>query len=63
MNPKRIARILRERAALDIELAEAFEEVEPAKPRKRPLAPTTGQASPEAVDQVRRALRRKGVAA
>lgn len=63
MNPRRIAQLLRERAALDIELANAFEEVEHKAPRKRPQAVPTVPASKEVVDQVRRKLRSKGVAA
>jgi hypothetical protein len=64
MNPKRIAKLLRERAALDIELADAFEEEEERKvPRKRPISEPTMQPSQEAIDKMRLTLRRKGVAA
>ena len=63
MNPKRIAKPLRERAALDLELAEAFEEEERKAPRKRPQAEPTVQPSSQAIDAVRRRLRAKGVAA
>lgn len=63
MNPKRIAQLLRERAALDIELADAFEEEERKAPRKRPTPEPTMQPSQEALDRMRRTLRRKGVAA
>ncbi len=63
MNPKRIAKLLRERAALDLELAEAFEEVEPKTPRKRPMVEPTIQPSQEVIDEVRRKMRRKGIAA
>lgn len=63
MNPTRIAKLLRERAAIDMELAEAFEEEERKAPRKRPTPEPTMQPSQEAVDKMRRTLRRKGVAA
>lgn len=61
MNIKRIAKLLRERAALDLELAEAFEEEERKPKRKRPTPPPTLQPSQEVIDQVRRTLRKKGV--
>lgn len=63
MNPKRIAKLLRERAALDLELAEAFEEEERTVQRKRPTPEPTMQPSQEAIDKMRRTLRKKGVAA
>lgn len=63
MNPRRIAQLLRERAALDLELAEAFEEEERTVQRKRPTAEPTVQPSQEAIDTLRRKLRRKGIAA
>lgn len=63
MNPKRIAQLLRERAALDLELASAFEEDERKVPRKRPTPEPTVQPSQEAIDTLRRKLRRKGIAA
>lgn len=61
MNVKLIAKLLRERAALDLELAEAFEEAEPKPKRKRATPPPTVQPSQEVIDQVRRTLRRKGI--
>lgn len=63
VNPKRIAKLLRERAALDLELAEAFEEVEPRRPRKRPTPEPRVTPAQSTIDAVRRRLRSKGVAA
>lgn len=61
MNTKRIAKLLREVAALHLELAEAFEEEGTKPKRKRPMAEPTVQPSQETIDRVRRTLRRKGL--
>lgn len=63
MNSKRIAKLLRECAALHLELAEAFEEEERKTPRKRPTPEPTMQPSQEAIDKMRRTLRKKGMVA
>lgn len=64
MNPKRIAKLLRERAALDIELADAFEEKEERMvPRKRSVVDVPTPVSQSDIDAVRRKMRRKGIAA
>ncbi len=63
MNAKRVAALLREIGALQLELADAIE-AEPAK-RKRAKAVVAPEVEPtqEAKDAARRALRRAGVAA
>lgn len=63
MNPKRIAKLLRERAALDLELAEAFEEEERTVARKRSVVDVPTPVSQADIDAVRRKMRRKGIAA
>jgi hypothetical protein len=63
MNPKRIAKLLRERAALDLELAEAFEEEERTVQRKRSVVNVPTPVSQADIDAVRRKMRRKGIAA
>lgn len=65
MNTRRVASLHRQLAALHAELADAYEQDDPAtkpKARKRPMptAPTP-EARPEVVEKVRRALRRKGI--
>lgn len=56
VNIRRVAALLRE-------LAEALEQEQQAKPRRRTRVEPTHPANPEAVAKVRRALRRQGVAA
>lgn len=63
VNPKRLAKLFRERAALDLEIAEALLEEEPKRPRRRSKSEPKVQPSEKAVDDVRRKLRRGGVAA
>lgn len=54
MNARRIAALLRE-------LADAFDETVREQPRRAPTPPPEQKAKPEAVDRVRRRLRRIGV--
>lgn len=62
MNFTRIADLLRQRAALDSELAEAFEALATdVKPRRRSCPDPTMDPPPGAKEAVRRKLRRKGV--
>lgn len=58
MNVRRVAALLRE-------LAEALEQEEPVKPRKRPLVEPKNPppVSPETMERVQRKLRKAGVAA
>ena len=56
VNVRRVAALLRE-------LAEALEQEQPTKPRRRQPVEPTNAPKPDAVAKVRRALRRQGVAA
>ena len=56
VNIRRVAALLRE-------LAEALEQEQQAKPRRRARVEPTHPPNPDAVAKVRRALRRQGVAA
>jgi hypothetical protein len=56
VNIRRVAALLRE-------LAEALEQEQPAKARRRSSVEPTNPPRPDAVAKVRRALRRQGVAA
>lgn len=56
MNIRRVAALLRE-------LAEALEQAQPTKTRRRAPVEPTNPPRPDAVAKVRRALRRQGVAA
>lgn len=64
MNAKRIAALMRHIGTLQLELADAFEQVEPAKKRKAPkLEAPTAQPEKEMSEEARRALRKAGFAA
>lgn len=64
MNSARAASIARQIGALCIELADALEQVDAPKARKRPRANLPSEApGAQAIDRVRRSLRRQGVAA
>ncbi len=70
MNAKRVASLIREIAerrraliALELELADAIEQEEPKRVKKRKVAPATGEVSQAEKDAARRALRKAGVAA
>ena len=62
-NAKRLAQLFRDRAAIDLEIAEMLEQEQPKRPRKRAVAEPTVKPSPEAIERTRRILRRKGVVA
>jgi len=65
VNARRIAAILRKRAALDIELAEAFEQDAPPAPAANDTRPKYarrgGKASAEDVARAAEVLKRRGV--
>ena len=62
MNTERLARLFRERAQLDLEIAEALLETEKKPVRRLPRARLGGVApSPAAVETVRSALESQGV--
>lgn len=63
MNAKRLAQLFRERAAIDMEIAEALEQEEPKRPRKRATTEPTVKPTDDAVERTRRTLRKKGYAA
>ena len=56
MNPRRIASLLRE-------LADAFEQEEPKRKRRKHVAPPDVEPTKEAKEAAQRALRKAGVAA
>lgn len=62
MNRERLAKLFRERAALDLEIAEALLEEETKQPRKRPRTPLSEQRPSQAsIDRVRSSLERQGL--
>jgi hypothetical protein len=63
VNTKRLADLFRQRAALDLEIAEALEQEDVKKPKKRPALPVESGPSPDTIAKVRRKLRGKGIAA
>lgn len=63
MNARRIAAILREIAALQVELADAYEQAEPKRARRVKVQPPEAPVSDAARDAARRAARKAGVAA
>jgi hypothetical protein len=64
VNAKRIASLLRHIGSLQIELADAFEQVDEPKKRKAPKleAPTT-EPDKATLEEARRALKKAGFAA
>lgn len=66
MNHQRLAKLFRERAQLDLEIADALLEVEEKPARKRPRASAASalkafKASPDAVEKVRKSLEKQGI--
>jgi hypothetical protein len=61
MNRERLARLFRERAQLDLQIADALlEDDAPKRPRQKPR-PELRVVSPEALNTVRDKLRRQGI--
>jgi hypothetical protein len=64
MNARRIASLLRHIGSLQIELADAFEQVEEPKKRKTPKLEAPATAPDQAtLEEARRALKKAGFAA
>lgn len=64
MNTRRVAALLREIGALQLELAAAIESAdEPKRPRRRPLVKgaTEPTASPVMLERIGRAMRNRGM--
>lgn len=60
MNTERLARLFRERAQLDIQIADALLEEKPKRQRGPVRCHSLPEASPEAVASVEKRLRRMG---
>lgn len=62
MNARRIASLLRQLGTLNLELADAFEQVEPKRKRVRNIAAPANEPTQEAKERAMRALRKVGAA-